>query len=261
MLKAKSLVHVETKGKVTPTPQDKESPDDKDKTLKPEDKEHSTDGSIPSKPEDNTMKEAGDESHILPEIRAVMIKRSLCVISNPIPNCSAHYRGDCIECESDYHLLNNICKPLAEENRIMFCHAYNQKQKCVKCKPGFILVSGKCIKFKQVINCRNQVYYPNGKCLICKHGHIFDKEENKCVSREQMYFKQKAKEESQDEREGHEEKHVDSNGEDIGFDRHCLLVRDNSNKSCFMCRPGYYMDKQGNCFFSEEGYKKKWLFW
>ena len=200
----------------------------------------------------------GDDSHIRPEIRAVMIKRSLCVISNPIPNCSAHYRGDCIECEGDYYLINNICKPLEEDSRVMFCQAYNHSQSCVKCRLGFVLVSGKCLKFKQVVNCRNQVYYPNGKCLICKHGHIFDETEKKCVSREQLYFKEKAIQESQGSSDAAEKV---TEGEDIGFDRHCLLVRNNSNKSCFICRPGYYMDKQGNCFFSEGGYKKKYVFW
>ena len=191
-------------------------------------------------------------SEIRPEVLAVMKKRTLCTVTNPIPNCSGHYRGNCIECESEYHLINNICKPLLDQNRIMFCKAYNHDQKCVKCDTGFVLVSGNCLKFKAVVNCRNQVYYPNGKCLICKHGFYFDEEEKKCISREQKYFKQKKLEEENSLNLTQDE----TGTEDIGFDRNCLLVRNNADKNCFMCRPGYYMDKKGNCLFSDGGYSK-----
>lgn len=195
--------------------------------------------------------------HIRPEVRSVMNKRSLCVITNPIPNCSSHFRGECVECEKDFHLINNICKPLSEEHRKMFCQAYNHQQKCIRCRSGFVLVAGSCLKFKEVVNCRNQVYYPNGKCLVCKNGFYFDEDENKCISREQKYFKEKKKEETEGEEVTAE---VDEqNGEDIGFDRNCLLIRNNSDKSCFMCKPGFYMDKKGNCLFSDGGYSKsKW---
>jgi hypothetical protein len=240
----------------------KENEKDKASVQPNKNKSNVSEASMPEKQKEIQVQATDDnEAHILPEVRKVMVKRSLCVISNPIANCAVHFRGDCIECESDYHLINNICKPLGEENKVMFCQAYNQHQNCVKCRSGFVLVSGKCLKFKQVINCRNQVYYPNGKCLICKHGYIFDKEENKCMSREQIYFREKAREENLTEEEIAHQNVNSSDGEDIGFDRHCLLVRNNSSKTCFMCRPGYYMDKQGNCFFSEGGYKKKWVFW
>ena len=195
------------------------------------------------------------DSVIKSEIQKVMIKRSLCIISNSIANCSAHYRGDCIECETDYHLINNICKPLAEEKKVMFCKAYNQDQKCIRCKSGFVLVAGHCLKFKEVVNCKKQVYYPNGKCLICKNGFYYDEEEKKCISREQKYFKEK----HEQEMEGKSDQgNLDE--EDIGFDRNCLLVRNNSDKSCFMCRPNYYMDKKGSCLYSDDGYsKRKWF--
>lgn len=199
------------------------------------------------------------DSHIRPEVRAKMNKRSLCMITNPIPNCSSHFRGACVECEKDFHLINNICKPLSEENRKMFCQAYNHQQNCVRCKGGFVLVAGNCLKFKEVVNCRNQVYYPNGKCLVCKNGFYFDEEEKKCLSREQKYFKEKKKEEDQDDTQEIPATVDEDNGEDIGFDRNCLLIRNNSDKSCFMCKPGFYMDKKGNCLFSDGGYSKsKW---
>ena len=209
------------------------------------------------KPESISQNNLGP-SEIRPEVLAVMKKRTLCTVTNPIPNCSNHYRGNCVECESDYHLINNICKPLLDQNRVMFCNAYNHDQKCVKCTTGFVLVSGNCLKFKAVVNCRNQVYYPNGKCLICKHGFYFDEEEKKCISREQKYFKQKKLEEEAIAANNSNEAVVDETGsEDISFDRNCLLVRNNADKNCFMCRPGYYMDKKGNCLFSDGGYSKK----
>ena len=215
---------------------------------------------VPKKTDNiTTIQNNEDNSHIRPEVQKVMLKRSLCVVTNPIQNCSAHYRGNCIECETDYHLINNICKPLSEENRRMFCRAYNHDQNCVKCKNGYVLVAGKCLKFKKVINCRNQVYYPNGKCLVCKNGFYFDEEEEKCLSREHKYFEQKKEEEIHGDT-GNAMADEEDTGEDIGFDRNCLLVRNNSDKTCFMCKPGFYMDKKGNCLFSDGGYSKsKWF--
>ena len=196
------------------------------------------------------MKKTGPNTLQMPS------KKTLCVILNSIPNCALHLHGKCIQCEEKYYLAGQACKPLSEGKRVSFCSVYNSDQRCIKCREGFQLVSGQCLFFKGVLNCRQQVFYPNGKCLVCKHGHVFSKEQGKCVSRESLYFK------SQEEKENHKAESdtggllVDQNKEeDLNqFDKNCLLERTNSDKTCYMCRTEYYMNKKGECIFSDINY-------
>ena len=178
--------------------------------------------------------------------------KGMCMILNTIPNCQSHYHGICTQCDKSFYLVGEICKSLSSEKLVQFCENYDRDQNCITCKAGFVLVSTKCIKLKEVQNCNQQIYYPNGQCLLCKHGHVYDQEDGRCVSRETSYFNdQQAKENPQDLKI---EKNDDEIGDEtIDFDRNCLLERSNADRSCYMCRREYYMNKKGECIFGKTG--------
>lgn len=187
---------------------------------------------------------------------AMPSKKTLCVILASIPNCAIHLHGKCIQCEEKYYLAGQACKSLSEGKRISYCSVYNSDQRCVKCRDGYQLVEGQCLYFKGVLNCRKQVFYPNGKCLICKHGYVYSGEEKKCVSRESLYFKNETEKERIKDKGGLLKQDDQTETEDLDqFDKNCLLERTNSDKTCYMCRTEYYMNKKGECIFSNMNYR------
>ena len=99
-----------------------------------------------------------------------------------------------------------------------------------------------------IYNCEKKVFSEKGKCLLCKHGHFYDKEKQICISREEAYFENMKKKQEQLPNEVDEEKGEDTND----FDKNCLLERLNNDRNCVMCRTGYYMNNKGECIYGQD---------
>ncbi|ELP92330.1 protein serine/threonine kinase, putative [Entamoeba invadens IP1] len=72
-------------------------------------------------------------------------------------------RRVCIECDSNYYLINNTCQYITPD-----CDIFNLKNKCVLCKSGFLLSeNGECLT--STTSCIVGSY---NNCIMCKSGYI-----------------------------------------------------------------------------------------
>ena len=130
--------------------------------------------------------------------------------------CEISYRGECIQCESDYILIGKddnlkICKYLQTEI-YKNCEKINTETgMCEKCEQDYYLSSEqKCVK---VEHCKESIF---GVCISCVYSYYYDKKEEKCKKKEE--------------------------NEDFYF---CKQTID--GEKCDICDDGFYLDEQGFC--------------
>ncbi len=77
--------------------------------------------------------------------------------------------GNCIECQNNYYLAQNKCKPVSLG--IIYCQVYYSDQRCEQCQPGYILSKDRliCMKAPQDDNC---VKSTNFYCNSCRDGFL-----------------------------------------------------------------------------------------
>ena len=99
------------------------------------------------------------------------------------PNCLKSYRGECLECNEFYILLNNTFSFCKFNSSIDFanCKEINLTTGfCDSCEDGYYLNEGdkRCIKTD---NCYESAY---GICSECNPGYYLNKKEGKCKRKE-----------------------------------------------------------------------------
>ena len=100
------------------------------------------------------------------------------------PNCLKCYEnnGICRECNSLYKLEeNNKCIKYCSDINCLDCSIFNNKERCTKCKEGYILKNGVCIYNCTKLNCLSCIF-ENGKeiCLKCSKDYYLNEKKNIC---------------------------------------------------------------------------------
>ena len=158
-------------------------------------------------------------------------------------NCKISYKGECLECDSDFILLGKefefkICKSLNSDD-LKNCEVINkEKGYCFACEDGYNINGGdrKCTKIE---NCYESKY---GICVSCNYGYFLNKKENKCYPKtgELLYCKQSL-----------DGKTCDLCDEFSYFDENGFCVNNNFcsesiNETCTKCISNYYLARYNN---------------
>ena len=137
-------------------------------------------------------------------------------------NCLISYKGECIQCKTDYILIgknskinNNllICKSLLSED-LKNCEEIDISTGfCKKCKNGFYLNEGDnhC---SETENCYESLF---GFCTKCIRNYYLNKKEEKCLKQEETFL-------------------------------HCQQTID--GKNCDICDANFFLSEDGKCSLS-----------
>ena len=196
-----------------------------------------------------------------------------------INNCKISYEGECLECQSNYFLVQNTktCKSLYS-NDLKYCKTINKSNGfCDICEDNYYLDKGdkRCTKTE---NCFSSAF---GICTSCDKGFYLDKKNQKCLLQEKPFLHCKETIDNincdkcdDDYFFSSDEKCVETNYCEKSLDNICIecinnyyltekdnicsydkncITADKYTGYCNSCKMSYYLDKKdGKCKTNKE---------
>lgn len=106
---------------------------------------------------------------------------------NELPNCKVSSPSAdsklCVQCQDDHFFdeLAQECATVPDSKKDENCSVYSLVADCLRCKPGHIVQSGKCVEpSNQIANCQFQISEEH--CEVCDSGYQLNLARTTCLS-------------------------------------------------------------------------------